>query len=77
MTQEQPFNLVKSLLAYETNQSSEDEVIELFQNLVDSGLAWQLQGDYGRTAVSLIEAGLITRKEPELFTVFDFDVATR
>ena len=77
MTQEQPFNLVKSLLAYETGQSSEDEVIELFQNLVDSGLAWQLQGYYGKTAVSLIEAGLITRKEPELFTVVDLDVATR
>lgn len=39
---------------------SEDQVLEAWQFLVDSGLAWQLQGFFGRTASALIEQGLIT-----------------
>lgn len=39
---------------------SEEQVLEAWQFLVDSGLAWQLQGFFGRTASALIERGLIT-----------------
>jgi hypothetical protein len=41
---------------------SEDQVLEAWQFLVDSGLAWQLQGFFGRTATQLIERGLINAK---------------
>ena len=39
---------------------SEEQVIEAWQFLVDSGLAWQLQGWFGRTASQLIEQGVIS-----------------
>jgi hypothetical protein len=48
-----------AILAFESGDLSNDEALELFQHLVDSGLAWQLQGSYGRTAQRLIDAGMI------------------
>ena len=38
---------------------SEDKVIEAWQHLVDPGLAWTLQGSFGRTAQALIDQGII------------------
>ena len=51
-----------ALMAYEAGQMDEDQIVEFFQELVDTGLAWQLQGSYGRTAEVLIEAGWVTPK---------------
>lgn len=53
-------NNLNQILAYESGELDQDGVIELFQNLVDSGLAWSLKGHYGRTAKALIDAGLVT-----------------
>lgn len=39
---------------------NEDEVIEAWQFLIDTGTAWQLQGWFGRTAATLIENGVCT-----------------
>tara|TARA_Y100000591_G_scaffold105754_1_gene89992 strand:+ start:102 stop:326 length:225 start_codon:yes stop_codon:yes gene_type:complete len=41
----------------------EDKQIEAWQHLVDTGLAWSLQGWFGRTAMDLIQQGVITKKE--------------
>jgi len=38
---------------------SEEQVIEAWQHLHDTGLAYQLQGWFGRTAQALIEQGVI------------------
>ena len=36
---------------------SEVQLFEAWQHLIDTGLAWKLQGWFGRQAKSLIEAG--------------------
>ena len=39
---------------------SEEQIVEAWQHLHDTGLAYQLQGWFGRTARHLIETGIIT-----------------
>ena len=37
---------------------SEEQIIEAWQYLIDTGLAWHLQGCFGRTARNLIDQGI-------------------
>ena len=37
---------------------SEEQVIEAWQYLIDTGLCWRLQGWFGRTAMDLINNGV-------------------
>jgi hypothetical protein len=53
---------VDELMDYESGKLDEDEVVDLFQRLVDNGMAWQLQGSYGRMAQKPIQEGLIKRR---------------
>ena len=39
---------------------SEEQQIEAWQHLIDTGLAWSLQGSFGRMAKHLIEQGVCT-----------------
>jgi hypothetical protein len=48
---------IDKIIAYESGELQSHEIVELFQELIDSGLAWRLQGSYGRTAKHLIDAG--------------------
>lgn len=49
---------VDDIMRYEQGEmTTEAEVVNFFQGLIDSGLAWTLQGHYGRNAAALIKAG--------------------
>jgi hypothetical protein len=39
----------------------EETLIEAWQMLIDTGVAWQLQGWFGRQAAAMIEEGVCTR----------------
>lgn len=43
--------------------ASEEQQIKAWQHLIDTGMAWTLQGWFGRTAESLIERGICTAKK--------------
>jgi len=49
---------VDSIIRYESGEMDDDEVVSFFQELIDSGMAWRLQGSYGRMAQRLINDGL-------------------
>ena len=54
-------DVVGDIIAYENGELTEEETVEFFQGLIDSGMAWQLQGHYGRMAHAFLDAGLCTR----------------
>ncbi len=61
MATTETFDMVGFIMAFEGGDlASEEELVEGFQHLIDSGHAWTLQGFYGRTAAALIDAGLCT-----------------
>jgi hypothetical protein len=53
------------MIAFEEGELDEAEIIVLFQELIDSGLCWRLQGCYGRMAQSLINNGLCHYRKPD------------
>ena len=46
---------IDSIIAYEQGDLNDEATISLFQDLINAGLAYQLQGSYGRTANQLAE----------------------
>lgn len=57
---------LERMLLLEDGLLDVEDTIELFQELIDSGLAWKLQGFYGRTASNLIQQGYCTMNKGAL-----------
>jgi hypothetical protein len=51
-------DLVEQMMQYEQGDMSDEDAIKMFQELIDNGMTWKLQGHYGRTAARLIERGV-------------------
>ena len=55
-------HLTDMIVKYEMGELDDTDCIALFQELINTGLAWKLQGSYGRMAKRLIEAGYCEAK---------------
>jgi len=54
-------DLVNNIVDWENGEMDESREDSFFQELIDSGMAWQLQGMYGRRAMQLLADGRIFR----------------
>ena len=66
------YDVTKNISAYEDEKLDDDSVNELFQYLVDTQQAWEMEAKYGRKAVELAEAGRITLPDIGLDTTYFF-----
>lgn len=48
----------QAIMIVENGQDNQEVTIEAWQHLIDTGLAWQLQGWFGRSAQMLIDQGI-------------------
>jgi hypothetical protein len=61
MTKKNYISLVDKIIAFENGDMDTNQVLEFFGELIKTGLAWNLQGSYGRTAVALIDEGFLDK----------------
>ena len=52
-------NITDKIIRFEDGEMEMDEVIQLFSELIKNGMAYTLQGSYGRTANALIMGGYL------------------
>lgn len=65
-----PTDLVDDILRYEEGDMDEAEALDFFACLIRTGMAWQLQGSYGRGAAALIRDGLVSPSGEVLVDAF-------
>ena len=61
MKQVELMGLYQRVLEYESEEQNLDWLVQFFADLIATGLAWKLQGHYGREAKRYIEKGFIKR----------------
>ena len=54
---------VDDVIAYEEGTMTEEEEVAMMQEAINSGMAWRMQGSFGRAAMAMIEAGKCTLGE--------------
>lgn len=64
-------DITSKIIEFELGGLNDAEVVELFAELIRNGMAWSLQGHYGRTASSMIEMNLISKQGVINYDVLD------
>lgn len=59
---EESLNIVDWIMQFESGEISEKNFFKLFSHLIKTGMAWTLQGFYGRTANAVIKQGYIDKQ---------------
>ena len=54
-------NRVDYIMMYESGELNDVDTLHFFSHLIQNGMAWSLQGHYGRTASHLIDNDYINR----------------
>jgi hypothetical protein len=49
-------DIIDYIMDYEMGNMSDLDTLKMFSELIKNGMAWTLQGHYGRTAKSLIDS---------------------
>lgn len=62
---------VSKIVAFEEGELGYDETLLLFADLIKSGMAWSLQGFYGRTAQNFIDNEFISADGQILVPLYD------
>jgi hypothetical protein len=65
------YDVTGNIIAYEEGKLDNEDILTLFVHLLNSGLAWKLQGHYGRAAKGLVESGYIVRHPSGIFARSD------
>lgn len=60
-----PYAILNQIVEFEEGNLDHEETIALVQALIDNGMAWTLQGTYGRMAAHFIEEGLCHEEDDE------------
>jgi hypothetical protein len=61
------------IIAYESGDLTGKQLIEFFSKLVKDGMAYTLQGHYGRMATTLIENGILADDGTILVNLEDYE----
>ena len=59
-------DIVGDIVAYENGEMGEEETIEFFQRLLDTGMVYHLQGAYQRTLTGLLDAGKLAYPDQDV-----------
>jgi len=59
MAKKRKMDRVDYIMAFESGELSEKDIVKLFQDMVNDGSVWSLQSSYGRTAKALLNEGMI------------------
>lgn len=56
--------MLDDIIAYESGVLDEEATIDLFQRLIDNGMAWSLQGHYGAPPWHSLRPGIAPSLKP-------------